>query len=177
MRARLRHAASAACAILIVVACSTPPGSSGSATLVTSPTPTAAAAVTAVTSTGRATTAATPPTATLAAEGGDPVDAQVGTYVWGDGGSDGPWLHGAPITVGAREPLTVALRPDHPIASWSARYVVATADGPDGATSLGQGHGQPRFAAPAPGSWTVEVHVVYADSAGNASYFWQLSVR
>jgi hypothetical protein len=115
--------------------------------------------------------------AALAVEGGDPVDGQLGSYVWGDGGSDSPWLHGAPITVGAREPLSVALRPEQPIASWSTRFVPATADGPEGATTLGQSSGQPRFAAPAPGSWIVEVHVVFTDAAGNASYFWQLTVR
>ena len=40
----------------------------------------------------------------LAAEGGDP-GQQLGTYIWGDGGSDGPWLPGAPSR-GAGEPLT-----------------------------------------------------------------------
>jgi hypothetical protein len=179
MRSRLRHAASAACAILIVVACSTPSGSSGSAAPVTTPIPIPGSATPVAVPTSEATAAAGPPTAVLAAEGGDPVDGQLGSYIWGDGGSDGPWLHGAPVTVGAREPLTVTLRPDQPIASWTARYVVATADGPDGATPLGQGQGggQPRFAAPSSGSWTVEVHVVFADAAGNASYFWQLTAR
>ena len=176
MRARLRHPVSAACAILIVVACSTPSGSSRSAAPVSSPIPVPGSATPLALPTSQATTAG-PPTAALAAEGGDPVDGQLGTYIWGDGGSDGPWLHGAPITVGAREPLSVTLRPDQPIASWTARYVVATADGPAGVTALGQGSGEPRFAAPAPGSWTVEVHVVFADAAGNASYFWQLTVR
>ena len=123
------------------------------------------------------TTADGPPTAVLAAEGGDPITGQLGTYAWGDGGSDSPWLHGAPISVGAAEPLTVTLEPDESIASWSARSVPASADGPAGGTSLGQGTGRPQFAAPRPGEWTVEVHVVFADGAGNASYFWKLTVR
>ena len=177
MRSRLCHAASAACAILVVVACSTSPGSSGSAASVTSPFPVAGTATPTAVPTSDATATEGPPNAALAVEGGDPVDGQLGSYVWGDSGSDSPWLHGAPITVGAGEPLSVALRPDQPIASWSARLVVATADAPDGATVLGQGGGQPRFAAPAPGSWTVEVHVVFAEAAGSASYFWQLTVR
>ena len=177
MRSRLCHAASAACAIPILVACSTSPGSSVSATSVTSPFPVAGTATPNAVPTSEASAAAGPPTAALAVEGGDPVDGQLGSYVWGDGGSDSPWLHGAPITVGAREPLTVAVRRDQPIASWSARFVVATADGPEGATVLGQGSAQPRFPAPSPGSWTVEVHVVFVDAAGNASYFWQLTVQ
>ncbi|HEV8698146.1 MAG TPA: hypothetical protein VGQ89_10680 [Candidatus Limnocylindrales bacterium] len=117
-----------------------------------------------------------PPVAALTAEGGDPTDGQLGTYVWGDAGSDGPWLPGARMAVGSGEPLTVSFRPDAEIARWSARSVPATADGPADATPLGQGSGRPGFTAPDPGTWTVEVHVVFANTAGNASYFWQLAV-
>jgi hypothetical protein len=41
---------------------------------------------------------------------------------------------------------------------------------------LGQGSGTPRFEAPEPGTWTVEVRVVFEKGAGTASYFWQLAV-
>ena len=37
---------------------------------------------------------AEPPAATLAAEGGDPVAGQLGSYTWAGGGSDSPWLPG-----------------------------------------------------------------------------------
>jgi hypothetical protein len=122
------------------------------------------------------TMAAEPPVAALAAEGGDTADGQLGTYAWGDGGSDSPWLRGARIAVGSGEPIIVTLRPATNVTSWSARSVPSTADGPAGATVLGKGTGQPRFTAPGPGTWTVEVHVVFADGRGNASYFWQLAV-
>lgn len=116
-----------------------------------------------------------PPAGRLAAEGGDPVTGQLGTYVWRDTGSDSPWLPGAPIAVGVGEPLTVTFDQAIEVASWRARLVPADADGPDGATLLGQGTGGPTFQAPGTGSWTVEVHVVFG--AGNASYFWRLDVR
>jgi hypothetical protein len=119
---------------------------------------------------------AAPPTASLAAEGGDPVAGQLGTYVWRDGGSDTPWLQGAPITVGAGEPLSVAVVPDTGIASWRARTVPASADGPDGAVSAGAGDGSPVLASPDAGTWTLEVHVVFVDGLGDASYFWRLDV-
>jgi hypothetical protein len=115
-----------------------------------------------------------PPAGRLAAEGGDPVTGQLGTHVWRDTGSDSPWLPGAPITVGAGEPLTVTFDRVIGIASWRARLMPAGADGPDGATLLRQGAGDPTFQAPGPGSWTVEVHVVFG--AGDASYFWRLDV-
>jgi hypothetical protein len=118
-----------------------------------------------------------PPDARLAAEGGDPVAGQLGSYTWADGGSDSPWLAGAPVTVGAGEPLSITLIPPVGIASWRARSVPASADGPEGATLLGEGSGPPMFSLPAPGTWTVEVHIVFADGAGDASYFWSVEVR
>jgi hypothetical protein len=117
-----------------------------------------------------------PPAARLAAEGGDPVTAQLGTYTWRDTGSDSPWLPGAPIAVGAGEPLTVTLEPAIGVTSWRTRLLPATADGPADAVTLGQGSGPLVFAAPAPGAWTVEVAVVFADALGDATYFWRLEV-
>ena len=117
-----------------------------------------------------------PPDARLSAEGGDPVTGQLGTFTWADAGSDSPWLPGAPIAVGAGEPLTVAFAPDIAIETWRARSVPSTATGPDRATELGIGSGTPTFAAPGAGSWTVEIHVAFGDGAGDASYFWRLDV-
>ncbi len=118
-----------------------------------------------------------PPEAFLAAEGGDPVAGQLGTYVWLETGSDSPWLPGAPLAVGAGEPLTLSLMPEGEIRAWSARHVPAAAGGPEGATSLGEGIGSPRFTAPGPGAWTVEVFVEFAAGAGDASYFWRVRVE
>ncbi len=118
-----------------------------------------------------------PPAAELAAEGGDPVTGQLGTYVWRNEGSDSPWLPGAPISVGDSEPLAVTFDQAIGVGSWRARMVRSDASGPSGASQLGQGVGEPRFGAPAPGSWTVEVHVEFEANAGDASYFWRLEVR
>lgn len=118
-----------------------------------------------------------PPDALLAAEGGDPVAGQLGTFVWFQTGSDSPWLPGAPLAVGAGEPLTVSLAPDDGIRAWTARIVPAAAGGPDGAVTLGEGPGIPRFDAPGPGEWTVEVFVEFAAGAGDARYFWRLEVE
>jgi hypothetical protein len=117
-----------------------------------------------------------PPAAQLLAEGGDPVTGQLGTYTWGDGGSDSPWLPGAPIAVGAGEPLSMTFQPTIAVASWRARSLPSSADGPDGARLLAEGAGHPAFAAPAAGSWTVEVHVAFDGGEGDASYFWRLEV-
>ena len=118
-----------------------------------------------------------PPDARLAVEGGDPVTGQLGTYIWFESGSDSPWLPGAPLTVGAGEPLTLTLTPDGDIRTWRARSVPADAEGPAGATSLGEGTGGPAFDAPVVGLWTVEVFVQFAAGVGEASYFWRLEVE
>ncbi len=118
-----------------------------------------------------------PPDALLTAEGGDPVAGQLGTYVWLESGSDSPWLPGAPLAVGVGEPLSVTLVPDGEIRAWTARYVPSAAGGPEDATSLGEGAGNPRFDAPEPGAWTVEVFVQFAPGVGDARYFWRLEVE
>lgn len=117
-----------------------------------------------------------PPAAALAVEGGDPVVGQLGTFTWRETGSDAPWLPGAPIAIGAGEPLMVALDPPTGVATWRARYVPTDADGPEGATSLGEGTGTPAFEAPGSGTWTLEVRITFVDGLGDAGYFWRLDV-
>ena len=118
-----------------------------------------------------------PPDASLVAEGGEPVVGQLGTYLWGDGGSDSPWLPGAPMRVGGGEPLSVTLRPAAGLARWVVRAVPAAADGPAGAIRLATGSGPPRFVPPGAGSWTIELAVEFAGGRGSASYFWRLDVN
>lgn len=117
-----------------------------------------------------------PPDALLAAEGGDPVTGQLGTYTWVNSGSDSPWLPGAPIAVGVGEPLAVTFAPETAVESWTAIYVPASADGPAGAQTLGQGSGPLTFAAPGPGSWTMALDVTFAQGTGTAYYAWRLDV-
>jgi hypothetical protein len=117
-----------------------------------------------------------PPAAHLATEGGEPVTGQLGTFVWGDGGSDSPWLPGAPLRVAAGERLVLTLSPKTGIGHWRARYTRARATDPGGATSLGSGAGDVGLTAPAKGNWTVEIALEFADALGSASYFWRLEV-
>ncbi len=121
--------------------------------------------------------AAEPPAATLAVEGGDPVTGQLGTFTWGDGGSDSPWLPGAPITVGTGEQLTVTIGDRVGVATWSARRVPAgTTDG-SGAVGLGTDGPPITFGAPEIGSWSVQVTVDFDGGLGSASYYWLVTVR
>jgi hypothetical protein len=134
-------------------------------------------AVEATADTQAPTPAAGPPGATLAVDGGDPVIGQLGSFTWADGGSDSPWLPGSPVAVGAGEPLTVDLADGVAIATWSARRVPAgTSDGA-GAVGLGSGQAPVMFAAPGPGSWSVQVDLTFAGGRGAAVYYWLVTVR
>jgi hypothetical protein len=112
------------------------------------------------------------------AEGGDPVAGQLGSYTWGDGGSDSPWLPGSPITVGAGEPLTVVLADDAVVADWSAvRVAAGTTDG-TGAVPLASAAGDPiGFPAPDAGRWSLQLQVRFPGGPESAAYYWLLDVR
>jgi len=124
-----------------------------------------------------APTLAEPPAATLAAEGGDPVAGSLGSFTWGDGGSDSPWLPGAQIKVGSGESLTLTLAGDVPVTDWAAKRVPAgTTDGA-GAVAVGAGSAAPiTFKAPGPGRWSVQVVVNFGEDLGSAAYYWEISV-
>jgi len=73
--------------------------------------------------------------------------------------------------------LTVTIGGGVTVAAWSARRVPAgTTDG-TGAVALGGGGPPVAFAAPAPGTWSVQVEVRFGGDLGSASYYWQLAVR
>jgi hypothetical protein len=124
-----------------------------------------------------AMSAAEPPAASLAVEGGDPVTGQLGTFTWGDGGSDSPWLPGSPIAVGTGEALTVSIAGPVAVATWSAKRIPEGAVDGSGATGLGTGGPPIAFDAPETGSWSVQVTVDFDDGLGSATYYWLVTVR
>jgi hypothetical protein len=118
-----------------------------------------------------------PPAASLAVEGGDPVTGQLGTFTWGDGGSDGPWLPGSPIAVGTGERLTVTIAAPVGVATWSAKRIPEGAAGGSGAVGLGTGGPPIAFDAPETGAWSVQVTVDFDGGLGSATYYWLVTVR
>lgn len=118
---------------------------------------------------------ATPPPARLNVDGGDPVPGQLGTYTWADGGSDSPWLPGAPITAGTGETLSVTLPPDVVLSGWSAVLAPAANTGGEGAIQVGSGPAAMDVVAPAAGAWTLAVTIEFGD-LGRATYFWLLEI-
>lgn len=120
---------------------------------------------------------AEPPAASIAVDGGDPVVGQLGTFTWENGGSDAPWLNGSPIHVGGGERLFMTLAEPVGIGEWTvSRVLPGNRDG-IGAVHMVEGLAGPVvFDSPPAGSWSVEVHVRFADNLGTALYFWLMEV-
>lgn len=119
-----------------------------------------------------------PPPASLAVEGGDPVAGQLGSFTWGDGGSDSPWLPGAPIHVGTGERLTMTVADRAATAAWSVRRTRAGQIAPPEPVPMAEAGGGPiGFVAPPPGRWSVQVVVRFAGAGtGSATYYWLIEV-
>ena len=119
-----------------------------------------------------------PPDGLLAVDGGDPVVGELGTWTWRNAGSDAPWLPGYAIHVGAAEQLTFAMAERVPIESWTvSRVPPSSVPGSDGVVGMGDGTtGVITVAAPPVGTWSVSVHVYFADNLGDATYYWAVTV-
>jgi len=168
---------------IVAGACATVPatvpasGTPAPSPAVTTPSMVAPTPLTAPVSTIAPTVRSEPPAASISVEGGDPVVGQLGTFTWGNGGSDSPWLPGSPVAVGTGEHLTVTIADGAGMATWSARRVPAgTSDG-SGAVGLGTGGPPVSFEAPPVGSWSVQVAVDFDGGLGSATYYWHVTVR
>jgi hypothetical protein len=116
-----------------------------------------------------------PPDAELSVEGGDPVTGRLGTFVWGGGGSDSPWLPGPPIRAATGETMRVTLSPDVVVSGWSGLLASAANTGGEGAVTTGSGSAVMDVTAPGAGSWTLAVTITFGD-LGSATYSWLLEV-
>lgn len=178
-----RWSMAASVGVLLLAACTsgtgrvaTGPPSAPASPLSSSPLPSPSSASTSsLATTATPGHAVVPPDASIVAEGGDPVVGQLGSYTWADGGSDSPWLPGAPVSVGAGESLTVVVSGRVPIEAWTARRTPGGATSDERAVPIGSGGAIIGFRAPPGGDWTIEVTVRFL-GGGSASYAWRLEV-
>lgn len=119
-----------------------------------------------------------PPEVALAADGGEPIAGDLGTFSWDGLVSDAPWIVGrAGVAVAADGTLEATVAGDLQVRDWTVRWAqVAGGQAEpvgDGATS---GLGLPiAFRPPGPGAWSVAVEVWYAD-VGRAAWYWRVNV-
>lgn len=120
---------------------------------------------------------ATPPRALLVDTNGVSIAGALGSYTWGDGGSDSPWIvvRAGRAATGAG-PWTLSSAPDVPVDSWTAAWAPIRNGRPGQIEGYEQGTTGPvTFTGPTgPGPWTLKVEVRFA-RGGSAVYFWRLN--
>lgn len=119
---------------------------------------------------------ASPPDAFLADASNVPVPGVLGSYTWGDGGSDAPWIIvRASGTAAGAGPWALSFAPDVPVDSWIAAWAPIRSGRPGPVDGWEQGATGPvSFIGPAgAGPWTLKVEVRFA-GGGSAVYFWRL---
>lgn len=167
-------------------ACTIGPGADGAGPAAATGAPASSVAPAAVQS--AAPTAPTPvpeppPAAVLRGQDVEPVAGTLGGYVYGESGSEAPWIPAAGLEAVALAPgvtLEITLEGGS-IAGWALR--VATEADTQGesaqqvlAGDVTAGEEAIRFAAPPTGRWVLEARITYADSMGDGAYYWLLDV-
>lgn len=117
-----------------------------------------------------------PPEAALVA-GDMTIPGALGAWTWRGGSESAPWLPAPALDAAAIAPgteMTIRIAGDAPLERWSA--IRASADDIVGADTegLGEGVGPVVFAAPDEPS-VVAVHLVFADGAGDATWYWLMA--
>ena len=119
---------------------------------------------------------ARPPRARLADADAVLVPGTLGSYTWGGGGSDSPWIIvRAGRAAGGTGPWTLSFVPEVPVDSWTAAWA-AIRDGRPGRVEgyVRGAAGSASFAGPAgAGPWSLKVEVTFV-RGGSAVYYWRL---
>jgi hypothetical protein len=117
-----------------------------------------------------------PPSALLADADEVPVAGTLGSYTWGNGGSDSPWIIvGVDRAATGTGPWTMSFEPEVPVESWVAAWAAIRDGRPGRVEGYEQGATGPiMLTGPTgPGPWTLKVEVRVV-GGGSAVYFWRL---
>ncbi len=119
---------------------------------------------------------ALPPEAVLADASDALVRGALGSYTWGDGGDDAPWIIvRASVAATGAGPWTLSFAPDVPVDSWTAAWAPIRSGRPGPVSGYEQGTTGPvSFIGPTGMEpWTLKVEVTFA-RGGSAVYYWRL---
>jgi hypothetical protein len=121
----------------------------------------------------------TPPEAVLVGErmAGEPPVGALGSYTWGDEGTDAPWIvppDGAEVRAGS--PLRVSFDPAAVPTSWIARWAPVIGDAPGDVASSTEGSGAPDLSAPdQSGPWSLRLDARFGEGQ-SAAWYWRHTV-
>ena len=121
-----------------------------------------------------------PPMALLVGETlpGEPAVGDLGSYTWGEEGSDAPWIvsdRGAFARPGT--PVSVTFDPSVAPPAWTVRWAPITAAGAGDVASASQGTDEVTFAVPArAGAWSLQLEARFGSGHG-ATWYWRVDVQ
>jgi hypothetical protein len=121
-----------------------------------------------------------PPMALLAGETlpGEPAVGDLGSYTWGDEGSDAPWIvsdRGALARPGTPVSVTFDRNVEPP--AWTVRWAPITAGGVGDVAVSSQGTDAVTFAVPdRAGAWSLQVEARFGTGHG-ATWYWRVDVE
>ncbi|HVM30273.1 MAG TPA: hypothetical protein VM305_05815 [Candidatus Limnocylindrales bacterium] len=112
------------------------------------------------------------------------VAGELGSFAYREAYSDTPWPDArglTPVSVPAGRPqLTFALPPGNHFVRWTATFAAADDPSAEMLVPLADGSGdareQTRVNSPPAGEWVVQLHLTFADSDGDATYYWRVAV-
>ena len=177
----VRQSVAASALVLVTIVVSGCPGGGPPPTVPASDDPPAVAIVT------PAAPSAPPPTPELQQPPGATLDVagtrwdgRLGSWTWGEAGEDAPWLPAPALPEGPvlppRSRVGVILDGPVLVESWTAVAARAFDTAADELVDVGSGAGSPSFVVP-PGDWVVQVHLVFAERRGEASWYWRVVAR
>lgn len=121
-----------------------------------------------------------PPEAMLSGETlpGEPAVGDLGSYTWGEEGSDAPWIvsdRGAVAKPGT--PVGVTFTPIVAPPAWTVRWAPISAGGAGEVASAAQGTGQVVFTVPdTAGPWSLQLDARFGTGHG-ATWYWRVDVE
>ncbi len=109
---------------------------------------------------------------------GEPAVGPLGSFTWGDHGSDAPWIvprHGALAVQGAT--VNVTFDPAVTPAAWTVRWAPIAAGGAGDVASASQGGDAVAFDVPGQaGAWSLQLEARFG-TGRSASWYWRVDVR
>jgi hypothetical protein len=121
-----------------------------------------------------------PPMALLVGETlpGEPPVGDLGSYTWGEEGSDAPWIvsqRGAFARPGT--PVSVTFDPGVAPPAWTVRWAPITAAGAGDVASASQGTDEVSFTVPdRAGAWSLQLEARFGTGHG-ATWYWRVDVE
>jgi hypothetical protein len=121
-----------------------------------------------------------PPEALLLGDAlpGEPAVGDLGSYTWGDEGSDAPWIVSRPgVVAKPGTAVRITFIPDVAPPSWTVRWARIAGGGAGDVASAAEGSGTVEFAIPdTAGSWSLQLDARFGTGHG-ATWYWRVDVE